>query len=493
MKKVRSTPIRSSEGGKSIDLGGKKTPTFLRAKKENRPPLHVEIDAPAMASPMEGESETSPLGASAQSLGSSIQSMPEARPRSSRRLPPLRPPKGDASSVRSSPSLISDSTSQSSRRSSSRRLKSFTNKGATPAERKSARQKQEEFDRIVQGAQALDNAANDMFAKGNYDEALSCYSRALKLKKRTLKFGVAPGSDNAQSLLASVATSINNIGYLRQRAGGTTEEIMAAYQDSLQIKKEILGEKDLSVGKTLNNIGSVYFGTRKYKEAMKAYEQAQVIMSENLGATHLDVGTVHSNIGDVHLAQRQLERARVCYSDALKIRWNQLGEHHAKVVRLLEKIAAIEMADSPQKMQRSIRIMGDDDRTADEEEESYAPDIEMKALRQAVKEDVVFVEKIKREMALEMIRDKIQMLREMKELDGRTLEEHSLPLTPDERTQALSDIKERVEAFKKRKGSGEHKRMPDVPIITSPPVAKRSIGTRLESQFESAVQVSVDS
>eukprot|EP00540_Astrosyne_radiata_P016252 CAMPEP_0116840308 /NCGR_PEP_ID=MMETSP0418-20121206/10273_1 /TAXON_ID=1158023 /ORGANISM="Astrosyne radiata, Strain 13vi08-1A" /LENGTH=37 /DNA_ID= /DNA_START= /DNA_END= /DNA_ORIENTATION= len=37
---------------------------------------------------------------------------------------------------------------------------------------------------------------------------------------------------------------------------------MAAYKNSLRIKKEILGKDDLSVGKTLNNIGSVYFSIR---------------------------------------------------------------------------------------------------------------------------------------------------------------------------------------------------------------------------------------
>jgi hypothetical protein len=71
-----------------------------------------------------------------------------------------------------------------------------------------------------------------------------------------LKFGVAPETENAQQLLASVATSINNIGYLRRRSGGKTDEIMAAYQDSLQIKKEILGDTDLSVGKTSITLGA---------------------------------------------------------------------------------------------------------------------------------------------------------------------------------------------------------------------------------------------
>ncbi|KAI2490304.1 hypothetical protein MHU86_24268 [Fragilaria crotonensis] len=184
---------------------------------------------------------------------------------------------------------------------------------------------QDSFNRIVEAAHALDNAGNDLFAKGKFNEALDSYTRALKLKRRTLKFGVSPESQNAQKLLASVATSINNIGYLRQRAGANTEEIMTAYQDSLQIKREILGDKDLSVGKTLNNIGSVYFGSRAYAEALVAYAEAKIIMEHNLGQEHLDVATVHSNIGDVHLAQRQLADARENYAASLNIRWTALG------------------------------------------------------------------------------------------------------------------------------------------------------------------------
>ena len=344
---------------------------------------------------------------------------------------------------------------------------------------------QDSFNRIVEAAHALDNAGNDLFAKGKFNEALDSYTRALKLKRRTLKFGVSPESQNAQNLLASVATSINNIGYLRQRAGANTEEIMTAYQDSLQIKREILGDRDLSVGKTLNNIGSVYFGSRAYAEAMVAYSEAKIIMEHNLGHEHLDVATVHSNIGDVHLAQRQLVEARENYAASLSTRWTALGEHHPKVVRLLEKIAAIEMSDTPQKMQQ-IQILDDEEEKADTPVQQ-----DLRELREQVKEDVTYVDNVKRKMALEMIRDKIQMIREMRELDGDLSihedDDQASVLTDQERNDAISAVKERVERIKRRKRRETEGREPKMSVSGSEPSIERSMARlNLEAKFDAA-------
>ena len=92
---------------------------------------------------------------------------------------------------------------------------------------------------------------------------------------------------------------------------------MAAYKDSLQIKREIFGRKHFSIGKTLNNIGFLNFGTKYYAQAMEAYTEALDIMIANVDQDHLDVATILSNIGNVHLAKREMEDAR--HSLSLKI------------------------------------------------------------------------------------------------------------------------------------------------------------------------------
>ena len=304
------------------------------------------------------------------------------------------------------------------------------------------------LERIAKAAAALDHTGNQMFEKGDYDKAMAHYVRALKLKNRTLG-SATEGEDEEESykeevdnrnprpvalektlskqvttsmplvpaqamgkkllpdrkeanpkaqtadtaaddLWISVATSINNIGYLRQQSGqASAEETMEAYKNSLQIKRRVLGKDNLSVGKTLNNLGTVHYLKREYEQALRAYREALEIMITTLGSHHLDVGTVHSNIGDVYWAQSgdsksaegqdcqekfyQTSRNSALrhYRHSLEIRWEELKDHHdPKIIRLLEKIAALEMGEtflalvqSSHKHRQSPTATGDGPRT----------------------------------------------------------------------------------------------------------------------------------
>lgn len=316
----------------------------------------------------------------------------------------------------------------------------------------------------ARAAAALDDAGNVQFQKGNYNQAMESYQRALKIKKKTMvqELDAQPQPSNVDAstahLLASVATSINNIGYLRQRSGATPDETMKAYQDSLKLKRKALGDDHLSVGKTLNNIGSVYFSKRQLAPALSSYAQALTIMQRHLGMDHLDVATVHSNIGDVYAAQRNARLSRECYQRALHIRWSHLGEHHPKVDRLLEKIAAIEMKQDHE-----------DDSSSDDPEESTEQQEEaLHDLHVEVQKDITYVEKAERKLALDMVKDKLRMLRDMRDIDSvndETDELHpqesspaadaakspSKHLSPVERKMALSSLKERLAKMKELK------------------------------------------
>jgi len=350
----------------------------------------------------------------------------------------------------------------------------------------------DDYQRILKAAHSLDNAGNSQFERKEYQDALTSYSTALRLKRTSLNFRLKT-PDATEQLLASVATSINNIGYLRQCTGGcTSDEIMMAYQDSLQIKKEILGVKDLSVGKTLNNIGSVYFGEHAYEDAMKAYEQALEIIISNLGPKHLDVATVHSNIGDVHLATKKLEESRKSYRESLKIRWAHLSDNDPKISRLLEKIATIEMADTQRELIRQrlfARMNGEYYANASDDEE----EIDLKKLAEAVKSDVSYVEMVKRKLALEMIRDKIVLLRDMRRIEESdempSKDSDATSLTRDERNSALSSVKERIKQMKEQRQSTSASAR-DLANPLAPPIVIRSI-PRKESQYDDVAGAAV--
>ncbi len=307
---------------------------------------------------------------------------------------------------------------------------------------------EQQVESIARAAAALDNAGNEMFEKGDYDNAMASYVRALKLKRRSLQMAERSqvdavhqrfdgDSDSQQGscsssqetsrrqshefLLASVATSLNNIGYLRQRTGeATTEESMACYQDALRIKKEVLGHDNLSFGKTLNNLASVHYLKKEFGLAIESYGKALYILEEHLGSYHLDVGTVYSNLGDVYWAQRNGPLAVEHYRRALEIRWYHLGEHDPKVVRLLEKIALIELKETSLNLDDSAAGPDGgyhDTDTDDDDKDPTAPSRLLVQLHNQVGQDMTYVDDMKRKMAVLMVKDRLRVLRDMKNMD----------------------------------------------------------------------------
>ncbi|KAL7565339.1 hypothetical protein ACA910_014618 [Epithemia clementina (nom. ined.)] len=273
--------------------------------------------------------------------------------------------------------------------------------------------------RVAHEAADLDKEGNTFFERGDYDQAFMSYERALKLKRASLQVDKKHGAydmlteteSQKASILASVATSINNMTYLRQRAGqATADETMAAYLKSLQIKREILGPNHLSVGKTLNNIGSVFYLKKEYIPALKAYENAYEIMSEQLGETHLDVGTVLSNIGDVHTAMLDKPKALDYYKRALDIRWAQLGRNDPKVIRLMEQTASLETGKQP--LRKEADSDSEDEEFVEEDRERHRVfQEECHALQEELVEDIRFFDLVERTLAIELVQQKTKFMR----------------------------------------------------------------------------------
>lgn len=288
---------------------------------------------------------------------------------------------------------------------------------STPAMKKcAALATQQQQQRHEDTCQSLDASGNVLYEQGKLGQAFQKYEEALQLKRQSLleecnAMQLAGTSKEERArILASIATSINNLAYLRQVSGrASTEETLASYEAALQIKRESLGPDHLSVGKTLNNIGSVQFLHQNYHEAAASYEHARDILQMNLGREHLDVCTVTSNLGDVHNSMGQLQRAANYYREAVQLRWKLLGPTDPKVVRLMEQIAELEM------------IIDKTDDAKDDEtlcsESYYGPMLtDVHSLQAELQRDLQHMDLLEHQMPIDMIKDKARVFREIREL-----------------------------------------------------------------------------
>jgi len=306
---------------------------------------------------------------------------------------------------------------------SSKRRKPKTSRQDKLATQKLAKERE----RTARAAAALDEKGNKLFERGDFNKAMVCYSKALKMKQLTFSSMLEDDAEfdenstkklskSDSQVLVSMATSINNIGYLRQRSGeASASETMAAYQKALRIKRRILGNGSLSLGKTLNNIGSVHYLTREFEGALQAYSEALGIMIKNLGDQHPDIATVMSNIGDVHLANGNEQDSLESYRSALNIRYANFGKHDPRVVRLLEKIARIEIGD--------MMIPQDDQSMMDKDWEGLAlTDLGMKPLQAEyqilngeLKADIEYLDELQKRVSKNIAEENVEIVKQIQD------------------------------------------------------------------------------
>lgn len=312
-------------------------------------------------------------------------------------------------------------------------------------------------DVLDEAIQNLDLNTSISCSKGMYDEAIYNYEKSLILKRKTIRhilksnftanLHVPPMirgkisemidfesfmmpndasfnrlDENTKNALVSVAVSLNNITYLKYKKGYLTpQDTLAAYLQSLQIKCEILGRNHASVGKTLNNIGSVFYLQRDYQSALVAYKEALRILESAKASDQLEASaTVLSNIGDVYSCFCAHSSALEHYRKALNIRWRSLGPCNMKVIRLMEQIATLEMKLANQGLTQPF----DSDESDSDGEEFVREDLENRVkylqevnfLKSSVQADLEFFDWMEQQATIDFLHDEAVLSRGMEDL-----------------------------------------------------------------------------
>jgi superkiller protein 3 len=120
--------------------------------------------------------------------------------------------------------------------------------------------------------------------KGNFDEAIKCYEKAIEIKKNNHK-------------------AFNNMG-LSYFKKGNHDKAIECYEKALKIKEDSI--------ETFNNMGIAYNGKGNYDKAMECYEKAVEIKNDFPDAFY--------NMGITYSRKGNYDKAIECFEKAVEIR-----------------------------------------------------------------------------------------------------------------------------------------------------------------------------
>lgn len=170
------------------------------------------------------------------------------------------------------------------------------------------------------------NILKELIEAENDDKVWTIYNdQMLKLSKKGVDSSPA-GSTLKRFYLKSVASALNNIGFLANNHGDISKAL-TYYQKSLKIQEEI--KDKAGIANSINNIGYIHNSRGDIPKALDFYHKSLKIYEEMLAenknsneSINLKKGIAYSlnNIGQIYLTQGDIPKTLDAYDRALKIR-----------------------------------------------------------------------------------------------------------------------------------------------------------------------------
>jgi eukaryotic-like serine/threonine-protein kinase len=165
-------------------------------------------------------------------------------------------------------------------------------------------------------------------AKGSYDKAIPVLEQAIQMESRS---GAAP-LDSAATLKELADT---------QFYAGHYDICDSLTQRTLEIHRQVLGEKHPLVADDLINLGAVQFERGHYVEAEKWYRQALQINEGWYGHDHPETASTLSMLGRSLVFQKRYDEAVNLVEQALAIQERVYGTSHPKVANVLNELGTV--------------------------------------------------------------------------------------------------------------------------------------------------------
>ncbi|MBD2428168.1 tetratricopeptide repeat protein [Phormidium sp. FACHB-1136] len=186
----------------------------------------------------------------------------------------------------------------------------------------------EQMERLSE-ANRLNTQGLELVNTGRYGEAEPAFQESLKIRREQL------GDHHPD-----VATSLSNLAssYHLQGRYGEAEPL---FQESLTIFHEQLGDRHPTVATSLNNLASLYRDQGRYGEAKPLHQEALSIRREQLGDRHPDVASSLSNLARLYQDEGRYEEAELFFQEALSIFREQLDDRHPTVATSVNNLAEL--------------------------------------------------------------------------------------------------------------------------------------------------------
>ncbi len=155
-------------------------------------------------------------------------------------------------------------------------------------------------------AKSYNSIGGNLYALGNFDEALDYFQKSLKLNQ-----------ESKDSL--EIAKNFTNIGNIYYNLSSYSLALNY-YQKALKIDM-IIGDKE-GEADNQGNIGNIYSDLKNFDSALKYYKKALKIHETN--NNRRGIATILGNMGTTYLDSKQYDKALVNFSKALEL-WELFG------------------------------------------------------------------------------------------------------------------------------------------------------------------------
>jgi tetratricopeptide (TPR) repeat protein len=219
-------------------------------------------------------------------------------------------------------------------------------------------------DNRIELAHAFYNKGRKLWTKGNKDEALSCFRKAVAIQEISL------GSKHPHT-----AESYYFIGYALSKYKNEYDKALVAYRRTLRSRLWTNGNEDVATEDVQRAIKELLINTMRhnetdveeyfaqatksvqyekqakdlvekeeYEKAVEAYEECLLIESDALGKFPLDLGRLYFEIGAAQKRHNEYEMALNAYRNALQVFVPTLGKEHADSKRCVEGIESCSLS-----------------------------------------------------------------------------------------------------------------------------------------------------